>query len=260
MRRELRAALVAFVRERSVPTASRAARRRDYVEAAARDVRPRRPDDRLRAPRRDLQAAPPAHATTRSGPSGSSPTDRRPIQLVIAGKAHPQDEEAKQALVRRSSRCAERRRTSRARVVFLEDYDLRDAPRTRARACDVWLNLPRPPLEASGTSGMKAALNGGLNLSVLDGWWAEGVRRRARLGRSAAPGGRPGGAGRRATPRGALRPARERGDPALLRARRRAASARLARARARPRCARLVPRFSAERMLREYVARAYRRG
>jgi starch phosphorylase len=59
------------------------------------------------------------------------------------------------------------------RVAFLEDYDLSVAP-TLVAGCDLWLNLPRPPLEASGTSGMKAALNGGLNLSVLDGWWCEG--------------------------------------------------------------------------------------
>ena len=59
-----------------------------------------------------------------------------------------------------------------ARVSFLEDYDLSVA-RPIVGGCDVWINLPRPPLEASGTSGMKSALNGGLNLSVLDGWWAE---------------------------------------------------------------------------------------
>jgi starch phosphorylase len=58
------------------------------------------------------------------------------------------------------------------RAVFLEDYGMGMAARL-VSGCDVWLNLPRPPLEASGTSGMKAALNGGLNLSVLDGWWAE---------------------------------------------------------------------------------------
>ena len=57
--------------------------------------------------------------------------------------------------------------------MFIEDYDLSFAG-TLIAGCDVWLNLPRPPLEASGTSGMKAALNGCLNLSVLDGWWAEG--------------------------------------------------------------------------------------
>jgi starch phosphorylase len=60
-----------------------------------------------------------------------------------------------------------------ARVVYLDDYDLSSAARL-VRGCDVWLNLPRPPLEASGTSGMKSAVNGGLQLSVLDGWWAEG--------------------------------------------------------------------------------------
>jgi starch phosphorylase len=59
------------------------------------------------------------------------------------------------------------------RVVFLEDYDLGTAARL-VRGCDVWVNVPRPPLEASGTSGMKSVLNGGLQLSVLDGWWAEG--------------------------------------------------------------------------------------
>jgi starch phosphorylase len=59
-----------------------------------------------------------------------------------------------------------------SRVAFLEDYDLSMAARL-VRGCDVWLNVPRPPLEASGTSGMKAALNGSLNVSVLDGWWEE---------------------------------------------------------------------------------------
>ena len=58
------------------------------------------------------------------------------------------------------------------RVVFLDDYDLHSAARL-VRGCDVWLNVPRPPLEASGTSGMKSVFNGGLQLSVLDGWWAE---------------------------------------------------------------------------------------
>jgi starch phosphorylase len=58
-------------------------------------------------------------------------------------------------------------------VVFLDDYDLASAA-LLVRGCDVWLNLPRPPLEASGTSGMKSVVNGGLQLSVLDGWWAEG--------------------------------------------------------------------------------------
>ena len=93
-----------------------------------------------------------------------------PMQLVVAGKAHPQDQEAKNALhgffqVKRAPLVG-------GRVAFLEDYDLHQAPRIVA-GVDLWLNTPRPPLEASGTSGMKVALNGGLNLSVLDGWWAE---------------------------------------------------------------------------------------
>ena len=94
----------------------------------------------------------------------------RPIQVLIAGKAHPHDDEAKrivQAIFRMKASPV-----VGARVVFLEDYDMAMARRLVA-GCDVWVNLPRPPLEASGTSGMKAMLNGGLNLSVLDGWWAE---------------------------------------------------------------------------------------
>jgi starch phosphorylase len=94
-----------------------------------------------------------------------------PVQVVLGGKAHPQDEDAKRILqsvfgLKLESHLAER-------VVFLEDYDMATAARL-VSGCDVWVNVPRPPLEASGTSGMKAALNGGLNLSVLDGWWEEG--------------------------------------------------------------------------------------
>ena len=93
-----------------------------------------------------------------------------PVQMVIAGKAHPLDDNAKQML---KGAFALRRQTQLgARVTFLENYDLSVAAPVVA-GCDVWINLPRPPLEASGTSGMKAAANGGLNLSVLDGWWAE---------------------------------------------------------------------------------------
>jgi starch phosphorylase len=93
------------------------------------------------------------------------------VQFVIAGKAHPRDEEAKANLARlfRESWPAD----VGARMVFLEDYDMAMARRLVA-GCDVWVNMPRPPMEASGTSGMKSAMNGGLNLSVLDGWWDEG--------------------------------------------------------------------------------------
>jgi starch phosphorylase len=92
------------------------------------------------------------------------------IQLVIAGKAHPRDADAKAMLadlIRRPWAPE-----VMARIAFLEDYDLGMAAQLVA-GCDVWVNLPRPPMEASGTSGMKSALNGGINLSELDGWWAE---------------------------------------------------------------------------------------
>jgi glycogen phosphorylase len=94
----------------------------------------------------------------------------RPVQVVLAGKAHPRDEEAKRSLQRLFG--LKYARIIGQRVVFLDDYDLASAAYL-VRGCDVWLNLPRPPLEASGTSGMKSAINGGLQLSVLDGWWAE---------------------------------------------------------------------------------------
>ncbi|HYB26578.1 MAG TPA: alpha-glucan family phosphorylase [Solirubrobacteraceae bacterium] len=95
----------------------------------------------------------------------------RPVQAVLAGKAHPRDEEAKRVLQRLFG--MKQARVVGQRVVFLDDYDLASAA-WLVRGCDVWLNVPRPPLEASGTSGMKSVVNGGLQLSVLDGWWAEG--------------------------------------------------------------------------------------
>jgi starch phosphorylase len=94
----------------------------------------------------------------------------RPVQIVVAGKAHPADEQGKlliQELVRFADDPAVRKR-----VVFLPNYDIAMA-QTLYPGCDVWLNNPLRPLEACGTSGMKAALNGALNLSVLDGWWDE---------------------------------------------------------------------------------------
>ncbi len=94
----------------------------------------------------------------------------RPVQVVLAGKAHPRDEEAKHSLRQLfGMKAAE---IVGQRVVYLDDYDLAVGA-VLVRGCDVWLNLPRPPLEASGTSGMKSVFNGGLQLSVLDGWWAE---------------------------------------------------------------------------------------
>lgn len=96
---------------------------------------------------------------------------KRPVQLIIAGKAHPRDEEGK-ALIQEIVNYAKEDELLRKRVVFLENYDMNVA-RYMVEGCDVWLNNPRRPLEASGTSGMKIIANGGLNFSVLDGWWDE---------------------------------------------------------------------------------------
>jgi starch phosphorylase len=94
----------------------------------------------------------------------------RPVQLVLAGKAHPQDL-AGQEMIRQWFEFA-RRPEARSRVVFLSDYDVLMAEHL-VQGVDVWVNTPRRPWEASGTSGMKVLVNGGLNLSELDGWWAE---------------------------------------------------------------------------------------
>lgn len=94
-----------------------------------------------------------------------------PVQIIFAGKAHPQDEEGKKLIkeINQLSKQPEFRR----KIVFLENYDMNIA-RYLVQGCDVWLNTPRRPLEASGTSGMKSAVNACLNFSILDGWWCEG--------------------------------------------------------------------------------------
>ncbi|MBP1636869.1 MAG: alpha-glucan phosphorylase [Acidobacteria bacterium] len=95
----------------------------------------------------------------------------RPVQILFAGKAHPRDDEGKEFI--RQLIQAARKPEFRHRIVFLEDYD-QVVARYLVQGVDVWLNTPRRPLEASGTSGMKAAFNGALNISILDGWWDEG--------------------------------------------------------------------------------------
>ena len=95
---------------------------------------------------------------------------RAPVQLILAGKAHPRDDDGKR-LVQRLFGMKAHAEVGR-RVVYLDDYDHALAT-AMVRGCDVWVNVPRPPLEASGTSGMKSAVNGGLQLGVLDGWWPE---------------------------------------------------------------------------------------
>jgi starch phosphorylase len=168
VRAGLRTALIDYVRDRTV--ADRLAREEPahYAEAAARSFDPsvltvgfaRRVAGYKRL---TLLVHDPERATRLlSGP--------QPLQLLIAGKAHPQDELAKGML--RSMFSMKWQAPVAERVAFLEDYDTGMAARL-VSGCDLWVNVPRPPLEASGTSGMKAALNGALNLSVLDGWWEE---------------------------------------------------------------------------------------
>ncbi len=94
----------------------------------------------------------------------------RPVQIIIAGKAHPKDDEGKKLIQEIVSLAKDEH--LRKRIIFLENYDMNIA-RYLVEGCDIWLNNPRRPLEASGTSGMKVIANGGLNFSVLDGWWDE---------------------------------------------------------------------------------------
>jgi starch phosphorylase len=178
----------------------------------------------------------------------------RPVQLVVAGKAHPHDEEGKrliQAFVRFAREPAVRRR-----VVFLADYDMAVAERL-VQGVDVWLNTPRRPWEACGTSGMKVLVNGGLNLSELDGWWAEAYA--PHLGWALGDGRE------HAEPAWDAEEARQLYDlllerevvPEFYDRDRRGIPVRWLQ-RICASLARLAPRFSANRMLREYVERVYR--
>jgi starch phosphorylase len=110
----------------------------------------------------------------------------RPVQIVFAGKAHPGDEPGKQVLQRVYAHTREAR--FEGRIAFIEDYDMHAAHRL-VQGVDLWLNVPRAPLEASGTSGMKAGLNGVPQVSTLDGWWAEGYDGRNGWAIPATPAG-----------------------------------------------------------------------
>ena len=166
----LKERLVAFIRQRSRQTRITAGERADYIEAASTMFDPtaltigfarrvagyKRWNLILTDPERLLRLI---------------NNEDRPVQFVFAGKAHPQDEGSKlvlQQLARWKYDPAVRRRAA-----FLEDYD-QEIARQLVQSVDVWLNVPRRPQEASGTSGEKVAINGGLNLSILDGWWLEG--------------------------------------------------------------------------------------
>jgi starch phosphorylase len=169
LRNQLRGAFITFVRERTVSDRLARGDARWYVEAAERGF-----SDQVLT----IGFARRLAGYKRIGLITMEPQriqnlmqdTEHPVQLVLAGKAHPQDEEGKRSAqglfaFKEVAHVAER-------VSFLDNYSLATAAQMVA-GCDLWVNLPRPPLEASGTSGMKAALNGALNLSVLDGWWAE---------------------------------------------------------------------------------------
>jgi starch phosphorylase len=167
-RRRQRDQLISFVRRRSVADRLVRGDVRDYVDAAARAFDP---DVLTLGFARRVATYKRLEMLTRDPEWTLKLLDGdRPVQVVLAGKAHPRDEEAKRAL--QNVFGLKRARVVGERVVFLDDYDLASGA-ALVRGCDVWLNLPRPPLEASGTSGMKSVFNGGLQLSVLDGWWAE---------------------------------------------------------------------------------------
>ena len=170
VRRRLRAQLVEYARERSVVVRLARGDLPGYVEAAARVFDP---DVLTIGFARRVATYKRLHLFTRRLDRGLRllANEQRPIQVVIAGKAHPSDDGAKRVL----QSVLELRGAPHvgSRIAFLDDYDMAMASHLVSGA-DLWVNVPRPPLEASGTSGMKAAVNGALNLSVLDGWWIEG--------------------------------------------------------------------------------------
>ncbi len=169
VRTEQRSALVDYVRVKSVTDRLGRDEPRGYVEAAAGSFDP---DTLTVGFARRLATYKRLHLLVQNADRALALLGNgRPVQLVMAGKAHPRDDDGKRMVQHLFS--FKWAPEIGGRVVYLDDYDLSSAARM-VRGCDVWLNLPRPPLEASGTSGMKSAVNGGLQLSVLDGWWAEG--------------------------------------------------------------------------------------
>jgi starch phosphorylase len=169
VRNAIRADFIDFARDRTVANRLARGESREYVEAAERGLDP---NTLTIGFARRLAGYKRIHLLTLEPQRAASllANAERPVQLVLSGKAHPQDEEGKHSAqglfnLRAMPHASER-------VAFIDNYGLGIAQHMVA-GCDLWVNVPRPPLEASGTSGMKAALNGGLNLSVLDGWWAE---------------------------------------------------------------------------------------
>jgi starch phosphorylase len=179
-------------------------------------------------------------------------SSERPVQLIVAGKAHPADDEGKR-LVQAMARFAARSELF-DRVVFLEDYDMALAKRLTA-GIDVWLNTPRRPWEASGTSGMKVLVNGGLNLSELDGWWAEAYS--PEVGWALGDGLEHPEPGWDAVEANQLYALLEHQIVPEFYTRDMSGVARAWIGRVRASMSRLTPRYSCNRMLREYVDQAY---
>ena len=180
----------------------------------------------------------------------------RRIQVVMAGKAHPVDDGAKQ-LVQRIFAMKDIE-SAAAHVAFLEDYDMATAAQLVA-GCDVWVNLPRPPMEASGTSGMKAALNGSLNLSVLDGFWPEAYQE-GKNGWAIASAGIPNEATQDANDAATLYGLLEREVVPTFYDRDAQGIPREWLRRVRASLRTMATRFTTRRMLRDYVERVYPTG
>src|SRR5512143_2617203 len=178
---------------------------------------------------------------------------QRPVQLILAGKAHPADQ-AGQALIREWTHFI-RRSEARLHVIFLSDYDMLLTEHL-VQGVDVWINTPRRPWEASGTSGMKVLVNGGINLSELDGWWAEAYTPEVgwALGDGQEHGDDPAWD---AVEAGALYDLLEREVIPEFYARDEQGIPTAWVARMRESMARLTPRFSTNRSVREYTERHY---
>jgi glycogen phosphorylase len=177
----------------------------------------------------------------------------RPVQLIFAGKAHPADDGGKRLIQEIFWRSIDPR--FQGRITFAEDYDMLLASRLYG-GVDVWLNNPRAPLEASGTSGMKAAANGALNLSVLDGWWIEGFAANADTGWGIEPSELMDGKGD-AADSDAIYALLERQVVPLFYERDEQNLPREWIRRSKEAIRSLAPRFSSQRMVIEYINRLY---
>lgn len=176
----------------------------------------------------------------------------RPVQLIVAGKAHPRDERGKEAV--RAWADFVRRPDVRTRAVFLEDYDIALAQEL-VQGVDVWINTPRRPWEACGTSGMKVLVNGGLNLSVLDGWWAEAHG--AEVGWALGDGREHDEHGWDAVEAGQLYALLEEEIIPAFHERDASGVPRAWVARIRASMARLAPHYSSNRMMHDYIEQSY---